>query len=182
MNVAGIRKWRQRGMAQDRGVKTPADQDHHHHGDQLHDVESFFARFGNALGVFPPEVNRDDDREGCRDTADGVLGKRAAQMEVDRKLAHQSGEILARGDAADRAGEDVVEHQRRNAEFGERAAEGLFDRAINAPADEHAAALDVHRAHGVRENHDCQDEPRSGLADEAFGLTTRVISGRGQIV
>src|SRR6202453_3600456 len=63
VNVAGIRKWRQRRMAQDRGVNTPADQDHHHHGDQLHDVEGFFARFRNALGVFPPEVDRDDDGE-----------------------------------------------------------------------------------------------------------------------
>ena len=98
-------------------------------------------------------------------------------MEIDRQLAHQAGEILPRRDAADRAGEDVVEHQRGNAEFGERAAERLFDRAINAPADKHAAAFDVHRANGVREQHDRQNEPGSGLADEAFGFTTRVVSG-----
>src|SRR3984957_1571547 len=176
VNVTGIRKWRQRRMAQDRGVNTPADQDHHHHGDQLHDVEGFFAGLGNALGVFPPEVDRDDDRECGRDAADRVLRKRPAEMEIDRQFAHQAGEILARGDAADRAGQDVVEHQRRNAEFRERTAQRLFDRAINAPADKHTAAFDVHRANGVREEHDRQDEPGSGLADEAFGFATRVVS------
>ncbi len=176
VNVAGIRKRRERGMAQDRGVNTPADQDHHHDGDQLHDVEGFFARFGDALGVFPPEVNRDDDREGCRDGAYGVFGEWAAEMKVDRQLAHQAGEILSRGDAADWAGQNVVEHQRRHAEFGEGAAERLFDRAINAPADEHAAAFDVHRANGIREEHDREDEPGCGLADEAFGFTASVVS------
>src|SRR5258705_43094 len=54
--------------------------------------------------------------------------------------------------------------------------------AIDAAADEHAAAFDVHRANGVRKQHDGEDEPGSGLADVAFGFTARVIGGRGEVV
>ena len=103
-------------------------------------------------------------------------------MHVDQQFADQAGEILARGDAADRAGQNVVEHQRGNAEFGERAAQSALDRAIHAPAHEHAAAFHVHGANGIRKQHDGQDEPRRGLADEAFGFAARVIGGGGQVV
>ena len=61
MKIARMRQRRQRRMAHDDRVGAPDDQHDHHHGDQLHDVQGFFAGFGNALGVFPPEVNGDDN-------------------------------------------------------------------------------------------------------------------------
>src|SRR6267142_4470623 len=103
-------------------------------------------------------------------------------MEILGELAEETAEILSRRDAADGAGENVIKHQRGDAEFGESAAEGLLDGAIDAAADEHAAAFDVHRANGVRKQHDGEDEPGSGLADVAFGFTARIIGGRGEVV
>jgi len=58
-------------------------------------------------------------------------------------FVEKAAEILARRDAADGAGENVIEHEGGDAEFGEAAAEGLLDGAIDAAADEHAAAFDV---------------------------------------
>src|ERR1700691_3612496 len=104
VDVAGIRKWRQRRMAQECGVNAPADQDHHHHGDQPHDVQRFFAGLGNALGIFPPEINGDDNGETRGDSAHRVGRKSAAQVKVLRQFAEQSGKILAGGHAADRPG------------------------------------------------------------------------------
>ena len=51
----------QRGMSERNGVQTPGNQDHHHHGDELHDMQSFFAGLRNSFCVLPPEVNRDGD-------------------------------------------------------------------------------------------------------------------------
>ena len=75
-------------------------------------------------------------------------------MQVLAQLADQSGQILSRGHAADRPSQDVIEHQRGNAEFRQRAAQSAFDGAIHAAAHEHAATFHVHRAHGVRKKHD----------------------------
>ena len=72
--IAGMRPRRQRGVPHDHGVNTPGDQHDHHHGDQLHDVQRFFARFGNALGVFPPEVHRHDDGKSSGNNTDGSGG------------------------------------------------------------------------------------------------------------
>ena len=59
-------------------------------------------------------------------------------------------------------GEDVIEHQRADAEFGEGAAERFFDDAINAATREHGTAFDVDGAYGEAEEHDAEDEPGSG--------------------
>src|SRR6266478_2967344 len=91
-------------------------------------------------------------------------------MGVLREITEQTAKILARGDAADRPGEDVVKHQRRDAEFRQRSAERLLDRAVH-PA-----------AHGVGKQHDGQDEPRRGFADVPFRLTARVVGRGSQIV
>ncbi len=79
-------------------------------------------------------------------------------------------------------GQDVVEHQGGDAEFRQRSSQGLLDCAVDSAAHEHAAALHVHRADGVGEQHDAQDEPRRGLADVTFRLAARVVRGRSQVV
>ena len=66
---------RQRGVPHDHGVNAPGDQHNHHYGDQLHDMKSFFAGFGNALGVFPPEVHRHDDGKSGGNNADRSGGQ-----------------------------------------------------------------------------------------------------------
>ena len=80
--------------------------------------------------------------------------------------------------AGDRAGEDVIEHQRRDAELGEAAAQGLLDHAVNAAAGEHGAALHVDRAHREAEQHDAEDEPGGGGAYSLLGDAAG-IKGRG---
>jgi hypothetical protein len=84
-------------------------------------------------------------------------------------FVHEAGDVLAGRDARDGAGEDVIEHQRGDAELGEGAAQGLFDYAVDAAASEHGTALDVDRAHGKGEEHDAEDEPGRGFADCLLG-------------
>jgi hypothetical protein len=103
-------------------------------------------------------------------------------MHADEELVQKSRQILARGDAADGPGQDVVEHQRGNGKFRERAPHGLFDDAVYTATHEHAAALDVHGAHGVGEQHDRQNEPRSSLANCLLGDRTRVEGGRSEVI
>ena len=55
------RQWR---VADPRGVAAPTDQDHYHHGGDLHDAHRLVAGFRNALDVLPPEIQGDADREG----------------------------------------------------------------------------------------------------------------------
>ena len=47
-----------------KGVKTPSNEYHHHHSGELHDAKGFPARFGNALDIFPPEIEGDGDSNG----------------------------------------------------------------------------------------------------------------------
>src|SRR5271167_891313 len=103
-------------------------------------------------------------------------------MEIVHRFVNQANDVLACGYAANWPGEDVIEHQGRNAELGQRASHGLFDHAIHAATDEHAAALHVNGTNAVGEQHDGEDEPRCSLADISLGFTTRVISGRSQVV
>ncbi len=105
-----------------------------------------------------------------------------AEMRVGEHLIEQAREILARGNAADGAGEDVVEHQGGNGKFRERAAHGFLHDAIDAAANEHAAAFDVDLGDGVGKQHGGENEPRGGLADELLGFTAGVIGGGGEIV
>src|SRR5579859_1302552 len=175
MKISRIgKRWKLR-MPQHRSIDAPADQEHHHHGNQLHDVQRFFARFRHAFDIFPPEINGDDDRKGGGDAGDRGFREGSAQVRMLREFAEQTAEILSGGDAADRASEDVIEHQRGDAEFRQRSTERLLDRAVHATAHEHAAAFHVHRAHRVGKQHDGQDEPGSGFADVPFRLAARVV-------
>ena len=103
-------------------------------------------------------------------------------VRVGEEFVDDADQILPSRNAADWAGQHVVEHQSRNREFGKRSAEGFLDHAVHAAAHEHAAAFDVNRAHGVREQHDAQDEPRCGFADELLSFTAGVIGRRRQVV
>ena len=66
-------------------------------------------------------------------------------------------------------GQNVIEHQRGDAEFGEGAAQGLLHHAVNAAAGKHRTALDVNRAHGEAEQHDAENEPGRGGANCLLG-------------
>src|SRR5882672_11736024 len=133
-------------MAYRHRVDAPGDKQHHHHGDQLHDVQGFFAGIGNALGVLPPKIKSDDNGKARCDEIDSAGGERPAYVEVLQEIIDEPSKVLAGGDAADRAGQDVVEHERGDAEFCKRSAESHFHGAIHATAHEHAAAFYVHRA------------------------------------
>ena len=86
------------------------------------------------------------------------------------------------GNPADGTSKNVIEHQCGNAEFRQAAAEGLLYGAVDSAAHEHAAALHVHGAHGVGEQHDGKNEPGSGLANVAFRFATGIIGGRSKVV
>src|SRR5882757_10561047 len=88
----------------------------------------------------------------------------------------EAGDVLAGRDAGNGAGEDVLEHQGGDAEFGEGAAEGFFDYAVDAAADEHGTAFDVDGADSEGEEHDRDDEPGGGFADSLFGDAAGVES------
>jgi len=70
----------------------------------------------------------------------------------------------------------------RKLKIRQRAAHRLFDHAIDTAAHEHAAALDIHGPHSVREQHDGKDEPGRGLADGLLGDSTRVERRRPEVV
>ena len=103
-------------------------------------------------------------------------------MGVLQQFVGDPGQILSCGDAADWPGKDVVEHQCGNRELGQGAAQGFLDHAVHAAAHEHTAALDVDRANRIAEQHDGEDEPGSGLADEVLCFTARVIRRGSQVV
>ena len=103
-------------------------------------------------------------------------------MHVVQQFVQQSNQIKARRNAADRPGEDVIEHQRGNRELGQGFAHGFLDHAVNAAAHEHAAALDIKRAHSVGQQHDGEDEPRSAFADKVFRNGAGVERRRAHVV
>src|SRR6516225_8707811 len=114
LQVLGRREGRKSRMSQEDRVKAPADQDDHHDGGDLHDTHGLLAGLVNALDVVPPEVNGAENGK-----------KRGAEIRLDVKapldvvgcFIEQADNVLARGHAADWSGEDVVEHQRGDAEF-----------------------------------------------------------------
>ena len=109
---------------------------------------------------------------------DGVGGVPGDEIE---HVAEQADEILPGGDGADRPGQDVIEHQRADGEFGEPAADGALDDFVNAAAGEHRAAFHVHGGDRIAEEHDAEDEPGRGLADGLLADAADVIGGAGQI-
>ena len=136
----------------------------------------------NPLGVLPPEIHRNEDRETDRHSIDPGRRKWSGQPEIHQKITDQTREILPCGDSADRSSQNVVEHQSGNAEFRQAAAEGLLNGPVHPAADEHAATLNVNRSHGVGKQHDGQDEPGCRLADVRFRFAAGVVSGRSQVV
>ena len=78
--------WQRRQMAAaDRErVDAPDDHDHHHDGRDVHDAQRLLARLGNALDVFPPEIDRHQDREECRRRSSSAA--RTSDVEVAEDL------------------------------------------------------------------------------------------------
>ena len=162
LQVARHGCWRQLPAPVQHGQPAPCHQDHHHHADNLHDPQGIVARLVNTPRIAPPEVDGDDDGDTGRDRAARQLdGHRTASEHV----VQETHDVLARGHAADRARQDVVEEQCRHRQLRERAAHRLLDDAVHAAADEHRGTLDVQRTHGVRKDHDAEDEPGGGLPD-----------------
>ena len=95
----------------------------------------------------------------------------------DQHFVHQAGNVLAGRNTGDGAGEDVVEHQRGDAQLGESPAEGFFDHAVDAAAGEHGAAFDVHSAYGEAEEHDAEDEPGGSGANGLLGDASCIKGG-----
>ena len=102
-------------------------------------------------------------------------------VENRQRIEQQAHDVLAGRHAADRAGQDIVEHQGRDRELGQESAQGLFDHAIHAAADKQRAALDVDRADGIAEQHHRQDEPGGGGPDGALDDAADVVGRAGQI-
>ena len=179
LNIGRRRKRRKVCAANPNGVRAPHDQDDHHHRGDLHDFQGLIAGFMHALYIFPPEKKRDQygEKRGRR-----ILRKHDARVKVGEELVEEPGQVLPRGYAADRAGQNVVEHQRRNGEFRERSSQRFLDHAVDAPAHEHAAAFHVHRAHAVGEQHHAKNEPGRGLPDETLGFAPGVVGGGRQVV
>ncbi len=102
-------------------------------------------------------------------------------MRQFRRLVEQARQIEAGADATDRAGQDVIEHQRRDGELGKCSAHRLVHDTVNAAAHEHGRAFHVDAADGVAEQHDAQDEPGRRLADGLFGDAAGVKGRRTQV-
>ncbi len=115
------------------------------------------------------------------------MAKTVELFQVDAEIAGrdrvepEADNILTGGDAADRPRQDVVKKQGGNRKLGYKSAQGLFDHAINAAADEEGTALDVDGAHPVAEEQDAHDEPGGGFADGTFDDGPDVIGRTGQI-
>src|ERR1700674_3915820 len=112
-------------------VNAPGDQHHHHDSGELHDPQRLAARFRNALDVLPPEIQGDEHRDGCGGC---VYGQMKGQFRVVEELVEDAYQILTCGDTADRACENVVEHQRRDGKLRESAAERFFYDAVDDAA------------------------------------------------
>ena len=123
------------------------------------------------------------DDHGAR-TADGVAVSMChLQAGIDRPATSKARPMMycPADIAADRAGQDVVEHQRGDGELGQKPAHRLLDHAVDAAADEQRAAFDVDRADGVAEEHHGQDEPGGGRPDGPFDDAADVVGGAGQV-
>ena len=173
------RQRRQMSAAHPDGYDAPGNHHDHHHGSHIHDPQRFSTGFGNSLDILPPEINRHGQGKLSRG---GIDWKRKVDVQTAKQLVQESRQVLARGDAADGPGQNVIEHQRGDGKFRQRAAHGLLDHAIDATANEHAATFDIHGSHGIREQHDGQDEPGRGFSNGLLGDGACVERGRAKIV
>ncbi len=185
MEIGGDGRWRQMGSADGNRITAPDQQNDHHHRGDLHNAQRLVARLLNALDVLPPVIDRHSGSQQRRRVVhvqlDGIVvhvhqGRRQPMPLVCNidQFVEKPSDVLPGGNAGDGAGEDVVEHQRGNAELGEAAAERLLDYAIHAAARKHRTAFDVHRTHGEAEQHDAENEPRGCRAHRLFGDATCV--------
>ena len=112
------------------GEGGPAKQDDDHHGGDLHDPQGLFAGFLNPLGVLPPEVHGDCDGEHHRRPIDVYVGRAMEQVVHGARdpavgvgggkgVIDQSCDVLSGGNARDRPGEDVIEHQGGDTDLGQ---------------------------------------------------------------
>ena len=160
-------------------VAGPDNHQHDHDGSHVHDAQGFLAGLRDAFDVLPPEVDGDEaSKEGGRQ----VHGQAHRNVRILQELVQKPHQIEARGDAADRSGEDVVKHEGRNGELGQCRAHCFLDHTVHAAAHKHAAALDVKRAYGVSEAHDGQNEPRSRFAHEVFRNGAGIKRRRAHVV
>src|SRR5437588_425464 len=70
-------------------------------------------------------------------------GNPAVDIGSGKKLIDQAGYVLAGSNSGDWACEDVVEHQRRDAELSEAPAQRFFHHTVNTAEGKHGAALQV---------------------------------------
>src|SRR6185437_12764073 len=80
--VKAGQRWKMRA-AHPKRVTAPYNHDDDHRRRNLHDAQGFFAGLRNTLDVFPPEVERTNDRENRRR---GVLRQHDFQMYVREKF------------------------------------------------------------------------------------------------
>ena len=100
----------------------------------------------------------------------------------DEDVVDQAGDVLASGNAGDRPGEDVIEHQGRDADLGEGAAESFFDDAVDAAAHEHRAAFHVDGAHGKEKQHDAEMNQGADFADRLLRDAAGIKGGGTEVV
>ena len=156
-----------------------------HDGRGDHDLQGLVAGLVDADDVLAEEIERDGDGDDDRSPAgEHVLAPSAFRKPTSTQrtsVDDQPHDVLPGRNRADRPGEDVVEHQRRDRELGEEPAHGLLDHAVHAAADEQRAAFDIDRAHAVAEDHHGQDEPRGRRADRPFHDAADVVGRAGQV-
>ncbi len=156
----------------------PYDHHHGHHGGDLHDAHRLAAGFLDAENILVPEINGYGDGE---ERGAEIRRKDNSDVRELEQLIDQADQILSCGDAADRAGQDVVEHERGDGNFRKRRAHRLFHDAIHAATREHRARLDVHGAHCVGEEHHREDEIRGRAAAGLLDDSTDVVGCRREI-
>ena len=127
--VAGDGSGRQVAPAsfQSDGDGTPDQEDHHHHGRDLHDAQSSAARFMHAPDILPPEVNGDQHAQSRRE---GVHLHSRGLVQHFEDLIEQRTQILARADHADGSGQDVIEDQGRYGQFGKNWSHAVPDHDV----------------------------------------------------
>ena len=107
--------------------------------------------------VPPPEVHRD---EGCDGDGDPVYGELGCESRRGCDVIEEAADVETCRNSTDRTRQHVVEQKRGDRHFGELRPHGFLDDSIHATSHKHRGALDVDRAHAVREQHDGENEPR----------------------
>ena len=161
----------------------PNQDDHGHHGRDHHDLERLAARFVNPQQILPEEIHGDqtgdDDRSPALHGIDRRLSDRMTAVFLDGHP--QPDDVLTGRDAADRAGENIVEHQGRDGKLRQKAPHRLLDDPIDPAAHEQRAAFDIDVPHGIAEEHHRQNEIGGDRSDRRFDDPPDVIGGAGQI-